>query len=71
MAKIRTMPCPKCGDAWVFASVGDYGSAYENNGYRINCKCGYAWSKVDWVRTKDEAVAHWNCIAKIGWECGG
>lgn len=52
--------CPFCKDAWIYAENGDYGSGYENNGYRINCRCGYAWEKVDWQKTKEEAVKAWN-----------
>ena len=32
-------PCPSCGDAWVYASTGDYGSGYKHYGYRVNCRC--------------------------------
>ena len=52
--------CPFCKDAWIYASVGDYGSGYENKGYRINCRCGYAMKLVDWKKTKEEAVRAWN-----------
>ena len=51
--------CPFCGDAWVYASVGDYGSGYESKGYRINCKCGYAWHLVKWHKTKENAIKKW------------
>lgn len=53
-------PCPRCHDAWIYASVGDYGSGYENHGYRVNCRCGYAWALVDWSKTKETAVQEWN-----------
>lgn len=53
-------PCPKCGDIWIFASVGDYGSGYESFGYRVECMCGYAWKKIGWQKTKEEAVKAWN-----------
>ena len=53
-------PCPFCNDAWVYASTGDYGSGYENNGYRIACGCGYAWHLVKWHKTKENAIKKWN-----------
>ena len=37
---IKQLPCPKCGDSWIFASEYDYGSDYENLGYQGTCKCG-------------------------------
>lgn len=52
--------CPYCHDAWIYASVGDYGSGYENLGYRIECRCGFAWKSVDWVKAKEEAIDKWN-----------
>ena len=58
VAKIK--PCPICGTAWVYASVGDYGSGYEYKGYRIECKCGFAWKTINWHDNKDEAIKEWN-----------
>lgn len=57
---VKLKPCPFCGNAWVYASIGDYGSGYEDNGYRINCKCGYAWKTVKWHNTINEAIEVWN-----------
>lgn len=57
---MKVIPCPICKDAWVYASTGDYGSGYENYGYRIECKCGLAWELVDWKETKEEAILEWN-----------
>lgn len=53
-------PCPKCGDAWLYASEGDYGSGYESFGYRVGCMCGYAWRKIVWQKTKEQAINAWN-----------
>ena len=52
--------CPKCGEIWLYASVGDYGSGYENHGYRVNCKCGFAWKTIEWKPTEKEVIATWN-----------
>ena len=52
--------CPSCGDAWIFRSDMTYGSDYENLGFRVNCKCGYAWQRVEWQKTKEEAIEEWN-----------
>ena len=58
MPKLK--PCPFCGDSWVYASVGDYTSGYENFGYRVECKCGFAWGAINWCETKEEAIRAWN-----------
>lgn len=57
---VKLKPCPFCGNAWIYASVGDYGSGYEANGYRINCKCGHAWKTTSWRDTKEESIEEWN-----------
>lgn len=57
----RLRTCPRCGEIWFFASTGDYGSGYENKGYRVNCRCGYAWEKFGhWCKTKEEVIEEWN-----------
>ena len=56
----KLKPCNNCGLAWIYASMGDYFSEYENKGYKINCECGKAWSAIDWKKTKEEAVEEWN-----------
>lgn len=58
--KVKIKPCPLCGTAWLYASFGDYGSGYESNGYRINCRCGYAWKTISWQDTEDKAAEEWN-----------
>ena len=60
----RLKPCPKCGEAWVYVSDGDYYSGYESFGYRVSCQCGYAWKSIGWHKTEDEAVEAWNRRAK-------
>lgn len=54
--------CPKCNDAWIFASENDYGSDYENLGYRGTCKCGKYKNLVHWHQTKEEAIKEWNSL---------
>ena len=66
MADIKLKPCPFCGDAWIYASVGDYGSGYESFGYRVECVCGYAWKAIGWHKTKQEAIDAWNRRADNG-----
>lgn len=52
--------CPLCKDTWIYSSVGDYGSGYENKGFRVECRCGYAWQAIDWCESKKEAIDAWN-----------
>lgn len=57
---IGIKPCPYCGQAWIYASVWDYGSRHESYGYRVQCKCGYAWKTIKWYDSEDEAIKEWN-----------
>ena len=57
--------CRYCGDAWLYASTGDYGSGYEAHGYKIECLCGYAWKHYSWHTTAQEAICEWN-TAEVG-----
>lgn len=60
----RLKACQHCGDIWIYASENDYGSDYENMGYRISCTCGHAWKALNqWYKTKSEAIIEWNKIA--------
>lgn len=52
--------CPFCGSAWLYVSDGDYYSDYESKGYRVNCKCGYAWKAISWKKTREQATEAWN-----------
>ena len=52
--------CPYCDEAELYVSDGGYSSGYENNGYRISCRCGFAWKNIDWKPTKEEAIKMWN-----------
>jgi len=55
-------PCPKCGEAWVFAD-----EQMENTFlYTINCKCLYAWKHTGWSRTRQETIKKWNEALKNG-----
>lgn len=56
----KLKPCPFCGDAWVYASTGDYGSGYEHYGYRVDCRCHYAWSVIGWYEHKADVILAWN-----------
>lgn len=56
--------CPHCDEAELYVSDGGYSSGYENNGYRISCKCGFAWKKINWEKTKEEAIKKWNKIVE-------
>lgn len=64
--EIEIKPCPCCGTAWIYASVWDYGSGYESYGYRIQCRCGYAWKTIKWRDSEDEAIKEWNAEVSNG-----
>lgn len=57
-SKLR--PCPCCGEINLYVSDGDYYSGYESNGYRVSCKCHFAWNAIPWCDTEEEAVSRWN-----------
>ena len=52
--------CPHCHDAWMYVSDGDYCSGYESDGYRVECRCHWAWKQIGWQQTKEEAIEKWN-----------
>lgn len=56
----RIKPCPHCHDAWMYVSDGGYTSGYESYGYRIECRCGWAWKQIGWRKTEEEAIEKWN-----------
>lgn len=58
--RVQIKSCPKCGDAWLYASTGDYYSGYESRGFRIKCMCGFAWKTIPFCPTAKEAVSKWN-----------
>ena len=60
---IDLKPCPFCGDISLYVSDGDYYSGYESHGYRVSCKCHYAWKVVPWCNTKEQAAREWNKMA--------
>lgn len=60
MMESKLTPCPRCGDISLYVSDGDYYSGYESLGYRVSCRCHYAWKAVSWCRTKEEAIEKWN-----------
>lgn len=56
----RLKPCPRCHDAWMYVSDGDYYSGYESYGYRVECRCHWAWEQIGWQKTREEAIKKWN-----------
>ena len=49
-------PCPFCNDAWKYIS--------EENGYRMQCDCGFAWKATKWTQDVNELVATWNSLVE-------
>lgn len=68
MATEKLKPCPRCKESWLYLSAGDYSSGYEPLGYRVSCKCGYAWFSTKFYKTKREAIESWNRRVKDGKE---
>lgn len=68
MQSEKLKPCPCCKESWLYSSTGDYSSGYESLGYRVNCKCGYAWFNTKFCKTKREAMESWNRRIKDGKE---
>lgn len=60
----KLKPCPFCKEIWLFVSDGDYYSGYESFGYRLNCRCGFAWKAITWKNAEKEAIEAWNKRAK-------
>ena len=56
----RLKPCPFCHDSWMYVSDGDYYSGYESYGYRVECRCRWAWKQIGWQKTEEEAIEKWN-----------
>ena len=57
----KLKPCPKCGGAWIYALIEDCTSGYELYGYRVNCKCGWAWTTLPkWFTSEEQAIEEWN-----------
>ena len=44
----------------MYVSDGDYYSGYESYGYRVECRCRWAWKQIGWQKTREEAVEKWN-----------
>ena len=57
---MEILKCPYCNDAWLYVSDGGYTSGYESKGYKIECRCGFAWKNIDWKPTREEAIKIWN-----------
>ena len=52
--------CPYCKSAEVFYSDYDTFSDGPFGGYKITCKCGYAYRKSVWRDNANEAIEAWN-----------
>lgn len=52
--------CPYCKSAEVFYSDYDTFSDSPFGGYKITCKCGYAYRKSVWCDSVNEAIETWN-----------
>ena len=54
------LTCPKCGDISLYVSNRDFYSGYESRGYRVSCKCHFAWDTISWCKTEEETINKWN-----------
>ena len=52
--------CPYCKSAEVFYGEYDTFSDTPFGGYKIRCKCGYAYRKSVWCDSANEAIEAWN-----------
>ena len=57
---IELEPCPFCKFAEVFYGEYDTFSDSPFGGYKIRCKCGYAYRKSVWCDSANEAIEVWN-----------
>ena len=53
-------PCPFCKIAEVFYGEYDTFSDSPFSGYKIRCKCGYAYRNSVWCDNANEAIEVWN-----------
>ena len=58
--------CPYCKSAGVFYGEYDTFSDSPFGGYKIRCKCGYAYRKSAWCDSVNEAIEAWNRRANDG-----
>ena len=58
--------CPYCKSAEVLYSDYDTFSDSPFGGYKITCKCGYAYRKSVWCDSVNEAIEAWNRRANDG-----
>ena len=52
--------CPYCKSVEVFYGEYDTFSDTTFGGYKIRCKCGYAYRKSVWCDSVNEAIEAWN-----------
>ena len=59
---MRPNPCPLCKSAEVFYIEYDTfsDSSFGFGGYKIRCKCDYAYRKSVWCDSVTEAIETWN-----------
>ena len=53
-------PCPYCKSTEVFYGEYDTFSDTTFGGYKIRCRCGYAYRKSVWCDSANEAIEAWN-----------
>ena len=52
--------CPYCKSAEILYGEYDTFSDSTFSGYKIRCKCGYAYRKSVWCDSVNEAIEAWN-----------
>ena len=58
--------CPRCKSAEVIYGEYDTFSDSPFGGYKIRCKCDYAYRKSVWCDSVNEAIEAWNRRANDG-----
>lgn len=61
---MEILKCPYCNEAWLYVSDGGHTSGYESNGYKMSCRCHFAWQNTEWKPTKEETIIDWNKKSK-------
>ena len=57
---VEPKPCPFCKFAEVFYGEYDTFSDTTFGGYKIRCRCGYAYRKSVWCDSANETIETWN-----------
>lgn len=53
---MEILKCHYCNEAWLYVSDGGYTSGYENKGYKMSCRCHFAWKNTEWKPKREEAI---------------